>query len=116
MPFTSEAIRTMAQVSQGVPRVLNVICDNALMQAFADDSATVEQRHIVGVCNDLRLAVASPAPAPAAPVQDPVAAPVTGGAGYPMKTLERYDTSKPKVPLLARLACKLGFAQRVEAA
>ena len=39
-----------------------------------------------------------------------------GGVNHPMKTLERYNISKPKTSLLTRLACKLGLAESVETA
>jgi general secretion pathway protein A len=118
LPFSKEAIRIVAQVSQGVPRVINVICDNTLMHAFAEETAAVQQRHVVSACKDLRLAVPSVSPVPAAPAvaaTEPAA--VATSPDYPIKTLERYDTgSGTKASLLTRLAGKLGFAQGVETA
>jgi general secretion pathway protein A len=32
--FTPEAIRAVAQISNGVPRVINLLCDRSLEQAF----------------------------------------------------------------------------------
>ena len=120
-PFSADAIHTIAQASHGVPRLINVICDNALMQAFAEESATVHQQNVLSACADLRLKVASPSPvlpltsapfAPAAPPAEPVAASFCS----PMKTLERYNVVSPKRSWLARLAGKLGLTQSVETA
>jgi general secretion pathway protein A len=115
LPFSVAAVQTIGQMSQGVPRLINVICDNALMQAFAEESVTVQQRHILSACADLRLGVA----APTAPPKPPAAAgpdPANNTASSPIKTLERYNPAGPKRSrsLLTRLACKLGLAETVE--
>jgi general secretion pathway protein A len=121
-PFLPEAFAVICQVSQGVPRVINVICDNALIHAFADGSASVEPRHVLGACHDMRLlkdtlrsapgVVAGVAPATPVPAADsyPVA------DSYPLKTLERYRTTAARPSLVAKLASKLGILQRNEAA
>jgi general secretion pathway protein A len=54
-PFSPEAFASICQVSEGVPRVINVICDNALIHACGEGSATVEASHVIGACRDLRL-------------------------------------------------------------
>lgn len=122
-PFTPEAVTTISQASQGLPRLINVICDNALMQAFGERSARVEPRHVAGVCRDLRIgkplpqqaadtplvAAASFASVPALPVE-PIA------EEYPMKTLERYTAAGHHPSMVSRLATRLGITQRTETA
>ncbi|KQQ40535.1 type II secretion protein ATPase [Duganella sp. Leaf126] len=43
--FTSDAVRLIADASEGIVRRINVLADKALLAAFADDAATVEARH-----------------------------------------------------------------------
>ena len=54
-PFSTDAFAAIGRVSQGVPRVINVICDNALIHACGEGSASVEARHVLGACHDMRL-------------------------------------------------------------
>ena len=44
--FTSTALRLVHRVSKGVPRLINVICDRALLGAYAETQRTID-RHIV---------------------------------------------------------------------
>ncbi len=124
-PFTADALAGIGQASQGVPRTINVLCDNALLQAFGEGSARVEARHVLAVCRDLCLTKPIPqgaeedrtpvtAPALAAMAEAPALAPAMDD--YPMKTLERYSAVAGKRSLLARLAGRLGLMQRIETA
>jgi len=45
-PFSPDAVELTARVSQGIPRLINVICDNALMAAFGEQSQMVEASHV----------------------------------------------------------------------
>ena len=54
-PFSEEAIRSVSQFSAGIPRVINSICDNALLIAYAEGSKVVTKEHISEVSRDLRL-------------------------------------------------------------
>jgi general secretion pathway protein A len=130
-PFTEDAITAIAQASRGIPRVINVICDNALIQAFGEGSARVEGRQVLTVARELRLIAPAPQPAPA--VSQPVAVPqvrtavatpplpppVNGAAAFeahPFKTLERYNVAVPRRSLSARLLAKLKLMQKAETA
>ena len=89
--FSPDAVERIHRVSRGIPRVINVVCDNALLSAFASDRHVVNARLIDEVGRDFDLehdasektdggAVearpAAPAPPPAAP-EPPVVARVT---------------------------------------
>lgn len=68
-PFSSEAVAKVAQWSKGIPGLINSICDNALLEAFAEAARTVGATHIELAARDLLLidrppAAARPAPAP----------------------------------------------------
>jgi hypothetical protein len=116
LPFSTAGISCIAQMSQGIPRVINVVCDNALMQAFAEGAAVVEEHHVLRVCVDLRLSkISSRQQIPAAPVYVPGYVPPAAAAErHPLKALERYNTAAAKPSLLARIAGKLRLAQRIE--
>jgi general secretion pathway protein A len=126
-PFSREAIAAIGQASRGIPRVINVLCDNALIQAFGEASPTVEVRYVLAVCRELQFA--DPLPKSADPADAPIAKPAVAAPTvnapsrdalsletFPMKTLVRYETVAARPSLLARLAGKLRFAQRTETA
>lgn len=50
--FTREAIHLIHQCSHGIPRTVNVICDNALLSGFAAGQRPVSQQLIREVCRD----------------------------------------------------------------
>ena len=110
-PFSVEAIAGIGQASQGVPRVINVLCDNALLRAFGEESPTVEIGHVLAVCKELQFAVPLPKSAVAI---DPPSSPVVEELS--MKTLARYGMTAPKHSLLVRLVDKLRFTERIEPA
>lgn len=45
-PFSPQAVELAARVSQGIPRLINAVCDNALMVAFGEHSRVVEASHV----------------------------------------------------------------------
>lgn len=46
LPFTPEAIADVAYASHRIPRVINALCDNALLAAFKENSLRVLDRHV----------------------------------------------------------------------
>ena len=54
-PFCEEAVEEIARVSQGIPRVINALCDNALMAAVADGCSRVRDSYVHEVMADLHL-------------------------------------------------------------
>jgi general secretion pathway protein A len=119
-PFSAEAVASIGQATQGIPRLINVTCDNALIEAYADESVMVEARHVKVVCRDLQLSVRTPLLSPLTPQR--TAAPQATAAvrnidADPMNMLERYSTMAPQRPsLLGRLRNKLKLTQRIETA
>ena len=114
LPFSEQALCMIAQASEGIPRVINAICDNALVQAFGEGSTAVQVGQILTVCADLRLnGHAKPAPAAAAPEVVPALPAIED---FPIKTLNRYCIGAAKPSRLARFAAKLGLAHRTESA
>jgi len=120
VPFTEDAVSHIAAISQGIPRVINLVCDNALMQAFGEGSIHVDEHHVLAVSTNLHLAVTtSPGVrterSPTLPAEAAPFAPVDWD--YPIKTLERYgELTRRRRSLISRLAGKLGITHRIEAA
>jgi type II secretory pathway predicted ATPase ExeA len=53
--FDSEAVQKIAASSKGIPRLINVICDNALLTAYAMSEFRVRASMIDEVSDDLRI-------------------------------------------------------------
>jgi general secretion pathway protein A len=110
--FTREAVTLIHQRSQGIPRTVSVICDNALVTGFALGEQPVSRRIIEEVCRDFDLA-------------DSTAAAASTGAGElsvepaaqppPAEKLEKStETSTAAPPLPAPVGDRLfaGVGQR----
>ena len=54
--FTREAVGIIHEASHGIPRTINVICDNALLSSFAAHERPVSARIVTEVCRDFQLA------------------------------------------------------------
>jgi general secretion pathway protein A len=53
--FSPEAIESVYLHSQGIPRVINILCGHALIHAFADQMSLVSAAHIAEVAKDFDL-------------------------------------------------------------
>jgi general secretion pathway protein A len=53
LPFSEDAIRLVARHSGGIPRVINVICDAALLNAYGAKATAVDSAHVEEVLRDL---------------------------------------------------------------
>ncbi len=58
--FTREAVELIHQASRGVPRVICVLCDNALIGGFALGERPVARGRVAEASRDLRLNVTAP--------------------------------------------------------
>jgi general secretion pathway protein A len=52
-PFEAKAIRRIHEVSRGVPRRINLLCDRALLGAFATSRATVDRRTVTQAAGEV---------------------------------------------------------------
>lgn len=71
--FSREAIALIHERSRGIPRVINVVCDNALLTGFGLGRALIDRGTVLEVTNDLDLAPpasGTPAETYAAPEPD----------------------------------------------
>jgi len=65
--FTPEAMDAIFRFSHGIPRVINLICEHALITAFAEETNPVPAGIIEGVSREFELEELHPASAPATP-------------------------------------------------
>ncbi|MCC6586635.1 MAG: AAA family ATPase [Bryobacterales bacterium] len=132
LPFRETAVELIASWSRGIPRIINGICDNALVSAYGSNRNEVAPEDVLEVVRDLDLRAAggvqparktaSPPPRPMAvaiPAEPiPLAAngrsiPVTPAAHiHEQMPLERYGEREPEISLLSRWAGKFGFRMR----
>jgi general secretion pathway protein A len=66
--FTREAVERIFERSRGIPRTINVICDNAMVSAFALDRRLIDADIIEDVSRDFDLDAGGHVPG--APIQD----------------------------------------------
>ena len=52
--FSDEACRLIYQASGGVPRVINILCDTALIYGFANEAASIDAEIVKSVIKDKR--------------------------------------------------------------
>jgi general secretion pathway protein A len=50
--FSPDAVQLVHQRSQGIPRTISVICDNALVSGFALDRRPIDRAVVLEVCRD----------------------------------------------------------------
>ena len=83
--FTREAVMMIHERSNGIPRVISVICHNALINSFAQGRKPVTTDCVLEVCRDFDLGKGVAAEALSAPAQ-PVL--TMGGAQRPSRSPE----------------------------
>ena len=54
--FHRDTVQQIASYSKGIPRLMNIICDNALLIAYAESKKTISADMIKEVARDLRIA------------------------------------------------------------
>ncbi|MGH7773367.1 MAG: ExeA family protein, partial [Candidatus Binatia bacterium] len=53
--FNPDAVKRIAFYSKGIPRLINIVCDNALLNAYGTSQRTVSAEMIEEVADDLRV-------------------------------------------------------------
>ena len=71
LPFDAGAVAAIQDMSAGIPRLINSICENALILGFAQGQRTIDAAIIAAVAADLHLAYASRNIAVTTTVPDP---------------------------------------------
>jgi general secretion pathway protein A len=78
--FDLGSVEQIARYSQGIPRLINVICDNALLITYATSKSKVSAKIVEEVARDLQLA--GPLQASAAEQHQKVSLPAHGDQGW----------------------------------
>ena len=60
--FPKETMASVYRYSKGIPRLINTVCENALIAAYAAEAQTIRSEVVDEVAKDLRLNVLSRAP------------------------------------------------------
>lgn len=114
LPFADEAIQQIGFYSGGIPRLINILCDNTLVTAFAEGTAMIQKKDVIGAAKDLDLldkggsSVRRPGSPDAGSFDLRVPVPTNGIA---IPTLARYSPQSPKQSWFVRSARKLGLVQ-----
>jgi general secretion pathway protein A len=61
--FTEAAIGQVFSASNGIPRVINLVCDRALLRAVGAKTSTVDADHVLWAVDDLKLSPGARPPA-----------------------------------------------------
>lgn len=95
--FPPDALEVIYNYSRGFPRLINAICENALISAYAKNTRTVSAPLVAEACRDLRITAGSPPP---------------GGDADPTESSLSFSGSEE---LLKRLEEDLGAAEHSSA-
>jgi general secretion pathway protein A len=101
LPFSEEAIGLIAKYSTGIPRMVNVVCDNALLLAFAEGTLLVTADQVRAAAGELDL---GDLPASVAP---PVSPPSNGVHG-------RVESPNPLSPFLGSVPVSVSPVERYQ--
>jgi len=111
LPFSLESISAIAAASRGIPRLVNSICDNALLTAFGEGKSQITGEIIRQVLRDLDLGESAPVlggGSKSTQPRAPFSVPAVESSAFP--TIERYNTTVTKPGIIRRLAVKLNLS------
>jgi hypothetical protein len=103
--FHPAAVEKIAVYSKGIPRLINVICDNALLIAFAASKENVSADVIAEVARDLKLTSGNQLIQNEATI--PVSEPKAGPGAFPGEAPVQNLGRKPKWSLAAAMTTSL---------
>ncbi len=107
--FTREAVMAIHEHSRGIPRTINVICDNSLLSAFALGRPQVDREIVLEVVRDFDFrSDAAAERRPVAPAPAPVTVPMPAHAAPPR---EEVDVAPPPRAVRPRRFAFFGAAR-----
>jgi general secretion pathway protein A len=114
IPFSAEAISLIAGASRGIPRLVNSICDNALLIAHAGGDSWITVDQVRQVLRDLDM--------PDSHEEECNSENTARPNGRPIPNLEKFRPSYSAAPFIMRFASRLNLgtvqvvktSQRVE--
>jgi general secretion pathway protein A len=93
--FTREGIALIYEYSRGIPRTINVICDNALVSGMAVDRHPVDRAIVLEVCRDFHLHAAADAAGAQASIERSEQEPLITTASAQDLPAENADDGEP---------------------
>jgi general secretion pathway protein A len=95
--FTREAVQLIYEVSGGIPRVISVLCDNALVNGFAANERPVGSKLVQDVCRDFHIQCRDDIPDDA---PQPVVAPAPSTLGTTAVPAPLHAVTPSQAPLV----------------
>lgn len=102
VPFDKAAVQRIHKLSRGVPRRINLLCDRALLGAYATGKASIGRAIVDKAAHEVFDDEYLPSPAKATPAPRP--APAAGEGQPPATLLQRLGALPPLMLLAAGLA------------
>jgi general secretion pathway protein A len=103
--FDPEAIKAIHERSQGVPRLINIICERCLVVGYVDEARTIDSARAQDAIADLKLETEEKEKKP-----DPPQA-VAMGNGLLMRMGSRIETIEEKLDMLIKLLARSGYVR-----
>jgi hypothetical protein len=103
--FTKEACDRVHRASRGIPRVINVICDSALVFGYARQAALIDEGLIEQVLGEMQVAGVLPAEDFGGPWKE-------APAENPVKPVKKVPPSISRAPGSCSAACATDLPQR----
>jgi general secretion pathway protein A len=97
--FTAEAIQHIALYSKGVPRLINIICDSALLVTYSTDQQQVSVAMIEEVAQDLHLKIGVRAPREMVSLESISLSPSTAESHFSGSTKKEAAEKVEEVPV-----------------
>ncbi len=121
--FTGRAIDEISGYSRGIPRLINILCDNTLLIGYANQSRMVDADAVIEAVRDLDLAgetgftpltAADAAASDGVLRKEPEAMPVWGGDGGSPRAMAEGRRRSAWIVALSVIAALVGMAALVE--
>lgn len=112
--FDAGAVRSIFEFSGGYPRLINIICDLALLTGYVEEARTIGSRIITECARELEIKSHAPAPDPVQPMTAPAPAvdsAYSDGAAIPAAPPPRaaWRPLAPYIGLLVLMLIFIGF-------
>ena len=112
LPFDKPSIDLITSCSKGIPRMINGICDNALLSAYSDGRTTINRDDILEVLRDLDLRSSSSGQVPGRASGPPAPALVSVPVAVSQPSGTRVQQNGVKVHTPVPVSCEVAIPFR----
>ena len=113
--FQACAVERIYDLSHGLPRVVNTICDNAMLSAYSADRRTIDGQFIDGIADQDALEKMDESPESASASQEQGARAASNGLGTPRKSTQAQCHTSTATVVTQRFGTLAQRATDVEA-